>query len=99
MKKVLLLSAVAAMSAAAVNAIEPQVLENVTINKLSPDGNLAVSDMYGVVTIFDFANDKTYEYGMDETTGISYSTGNGNSISSARLMAYMVLTVYLPMGV
>lgn len=86
MKKVLLLSAVVAMSAAAVNAIEPQVLENVSINKLSPDGNLAVSDMNGVVTIFDFANDKTYEYGMDEETYISYTTGLGNAISSTGII-------------
>ncbi len=86
MKKVLLLSAVAAMSAAAVNAIEPQVLENVTINRLSPDGHIGVSDMYGAVTIFDFANDVTYEYGMDETTGASYATGNGNSISSTGIV-------------
>lgn len=86
MKKVLLLSAVAAMSAAAVNAIEPQVLDDVMITKLSPDGNLAVSDMNGVVTIFDFANDKTYEYGMDEETYVSYTTGLGNAISSTGII-------------
>lgn len=38
MKKVLLLIAVAATTATA-NAVEPRVLEDVTINKLSPDGN------------------------------------------------------------
>lgn len=86
MKKVLLLSAVAAMSAAAVNAIEPQVLDDVMITKLSPDGNLAVSYMNGVVTIFDFANDKTYEYGMDEETYVSYTTGLGNAISSTGII-------------
>lgn len=86
MKKVLLLSAVAAMSAAAVNAIEPQVLDDVMITKLSPDGNLAVSDMNGVVTVFDFANDKTYEYGMDEETYVSYTTGLGNAISSTGII-------------
>lgn len=86
MKKVLLLSAVVAMSAAAVNAIEPQVLDDVTINKLSPDGNWGTSDMYGTVTIFDFANDEKYVYTEDYENpekSISCTIGNGNAISNS----------------
>lgn len=86
MKKVLLLSAVVAMSAAAVNAIEPQVLDDVTINKLSPNGNWGTSDMYGTVTIFDFANDEKYVYTEDYENpekSISCTIGNGNAISNS----------------
>ncbi len=97
MKKILLLSAAAALGAAGANALEPQVFENVTINMLSPDGNMGVSSMYGTVTIFDFANNKTYEYGSDEgvvfsdgfgddTSSITYNVGNGNCISSTGIV-------------
>ena len=97
MKKILLLSAVAALGTAGANALEPQVFENVTINMLSPDGNMGVSSMYGTVTIFDFANNKTYEYGSgeggvfsdgfgDDTSSITYNVGNGNCISSTGIV-------------
>lgn len=82
MKKVLLLIAVAATTAMA-NAVEPQVLEDVTINKLSPDGNWGVSDLNPVLTIFDFANNQTYVY--DGTDG-TYTAGNGNCISSTGIV-------------
>lgn len=97
MKKILLLSAAAALGTAGANALEPQVFENVTIKMLSPDGNMGVSSMYGAVTIFDFANNKTYEYGSDEggvfsdgfgddTSFITYNIGNGNCISSTGIV-------------
>lgn len=82
MKKVLLLSAVAAMSAAAVNAIEPQILDDVMITKLSPDGKLGASDNgSGTVKILDFVNDKEYEYLPTEDLTTAYSVAYGNAIS------------------
>ena len=82
MKKVLLLIAIAATTAMA-SAVEPQVLEDVTINKLSPDGNFGVSDINPILTIFDFANNQTYVY--DGTDG-TYTAGNGNCISSSGIV-------------
>lgn len=82
MKKVLLLIAIAATTAMA-SAVEPQVLEDVTINKLSPDGNFGVSDINPILTIFDFANNQKHVY--DGTDG-TYTAGNGNCISSSGIV-------------
>ena len=82
MKKVLLLSAVA-LCASQVQAVEPTVLENVTINNLSPDGKWGASDTYGAVIIFNFDTGKKYEFVPDPEDYMTYySLGSGNCISN-----------------
>lgn len=71
MKKVLLLS-VATISAVTVSAVKSQVFEDLTINKLSPDGSIGASDMYGTLTILDLENNKRYDYTGDGEVGNSY---------------------------
>ena len=85
MKKVLLLS-VAAISAVTASAVKSQVFEDLTINKLSPDGSIGASDMYDTLTILDLENNKRYDYTGDGEVGNSYSLGNGNPISSTGIV-------------
>lgn len=60
----------------------PAYFTDQAINRISPDGRYIVCEMYGLVTIIDRDNNKTYEYYPDEDTGAGYSIGQGNSISN-----------------
>ncbi len=81
MKKVLLLSALAAMAVQA-QVLEPKVLENLSINAFSPDGNWCVSNFYEVVTVYDVANEKTYTYAPEGDSNDYYSIGAGKPVSN-----------------
>ncbi len=84
MKKVLLLTA-SAFCVLQAAAIEPTMLNNVTINNLSPNGKWGVSSAYEMV-IFDFENDKQYVYAQDpddpDQWDTSYSSGSSSCISN-----------------
>lgn len=83
MKKVLLLSAVA-LCASQVQAVEPTLLENVTINNLSPDGKWGASSAYGTLTIFDFKTGEKYVCAPDPDDYLtSYYLGSSNCISNS----------------
>lgn len=58
----------------------PKEYADGAFQSLSPNGQYAVSDLgFGIVTIYDFVNDKSYAYG-EET--YSYSVGLGNAVSN-----------------
>ncbi len=63
--------------------ITPTTYDNISFRYLSPNGEYAVSDLNGKMTIMDshslYSGEEKYVYG-DETT--SYSCGQGNSISN-----------------
>lgn len=80
MKKTLLFAAVAMMTVTSLNAQTPQVYPNEAFAGVSPDGKMAVSVLYEKVAIYDFNNDKTYEYAE------GYSAGSGNSISNTGIV-------------
>lgn len=80
MKKILLLTTVAAMTVGSMNAQAPEIYPNEAFAGVSPNGNYAVSVIYETVTINDLAQGKTYEY--EE----GYYVGNGNVISNTGII-------------
>lgn len=82
MKKPLLVTAlILGMGCYQAGAVKtPTEYADGAFQSLSPSGQYAISDQgFGIVTIYDFVNDKSYVYG-EET--FSYSTGLGNAVSN-----------------
>lgn len=62
----------------------PKEYADGAFQSLSPNGQYAVSDQgFGVVTIYDFATDKSYVYGEES---FSYSVGLGNAVSNTGII-------------
>lgn len=79
MKKSLLLLGAALSLGIAASASEPVIYESASFQGISPNGRWAVSEVYGVLTIYDFQENKTYTYGEDTS---EFSSGNGNNVSN-----------------
>lgn len=75
MKKLLLGASVAMLCASSAVAVEPGVYPGLAFNAVSPDGSMAVSFSYEVITILDLVTGQEYAY--EEL----YAPGNGNYIS------------------
>lgn len=84
MRKLLLLSA-AALAAAPLFALEPEVVEDAQCIIVSPDGKTVGSDLYGTVIIYNLETGTKAVYQGDEYSGIGYSLGLGNCLSSTGL--------------
>lgn len=83
MKKSLLLVLSMAGCVASVSAqySTPRLVDNASVLGISADGHYAVSEVYGIMTIFDLENNT--EVVLDGTEeGLYYSVGNGNFITA-----------------
>lgn len=81
MKKALLLTGLAAISAASLAAFEaPETLNNFSVQGVSPDGRYVASYIYGDVQILDRETGVTYQYGQGQGEA-EHSLGLGNVIS------------------
>lgn len=83
MKNYLLLAAGALLSAQTLFAIsEPKEFENKGFIGFSPDGSIALSEIYGSLTILNTETGQQYTYSEDE----EYSFGSGCCISNTRVI-------------
>lgn len=84
MKKSLLLSlsltAIAGIAQAEIK--EPVIYEDASIQRFSADGTVAVSEVYGVLKIYDLVNGTVKEFVPDENWVNYYSVGLGNFITA-----------------
>lgn len=85
MKKLLLLSSVGFLGAAAAHAEvpTPKTFLDACINAIAPNGSMFVSEIYGALTIYDLANDEHYEYVHEYA---NYTVGGGNSVSNTGIV-------------
>ena len=91
MKKILLVAAAASMACSSALAIKPQVIENFSIYRFSPNGQLAVGYMNGVTSVLDLNTNKM-EYYADESQ--YYAPGNGNCVSNNTMLVGMENLLY-----
>lgn len=85
MKKGLICACALLGAAATASALPaaPKIYENLLINRVSPDGRYASSDMYGILTIFDLETDQVYVYAPEDEVGQeNYTSGLGNCWSA-----------------
>lgn len=87
MKKILLFLALGCVGANVNAEIKaPKIYDSVSFQKISNDGNLIASEVYGAVQIFDVKGNTQYDY-IDETGGLEpYGLGIGNAFSKDNVL-------------
>ncbi len=85
MKKIYI-SFAAAMLAAQAFAVDPAVYPDFQITGLSPDGRIAVSELYGNVDIIDLTTGEITSFTEGDMGATSYSTGIGNYVSNTGIV-------------
>lgn len=71
------------MLVSAQTANEPKFFSNTAIQCISPNGNWAVSEVYGTVVLFDLANDNQTVFEAGEVGSPYYNLGLGNVLSDS----------------
>ncbi len=89
MKKPLLLACLSGLLTLNAYAVdEPQYLENVGFQSISPNGRYLVSNVYGIIDIYDTVENKSYHYEADtDDWDTSYFLGNGELASNSGIIA------------
>ncbi|MDE6288420.1 MAG: T9SS type A sorting domain-containing protein [Muribaculaceae bacterium] len=81
MKKTLLLLSLGCVSGMmSAEMVAPKIFAPAVFQKMTPDGRYVVSEMYGMVQIFDLVENKSYDY-FDENANDMWSVGIGNSFN------------------
>lgn len=80
MKKLLLLAFGATVFGAGA-ALTPKSLDNLAWTKISTDGSIVVSEVYGTMTIYNVKTGTSIEF-LNDGEGASFSTGLGNAVSN-----------------
>lgn len=89
MKKPLLLACLSGLLTLNAFAVEePQYLENVGFQSMSPNGRYLVSNVYGIIDIYDTVGNKSYHYEADPNDWeLSYFLGTGELASNTGIVA------------
>ncbi|MDE5568675.1 MAG: hypothetical protein K2J12_09580 [Muribaculaceae bacterium] len=82
MKKFLLSCLAVAAFATTASATDPTIYLGSALQRISPNGNVAVSEVYGTVTIFNLKDGTQTSFGPNDESITEYSIGNGNSINA-----------------
>ncbi len=83
MKKslLLILTAAAGIGTATAGIKEPVIYPEASVQRISADGSVAVSEIYGTVKIFDLDKNTQVQYDATDDMTSYYSLGHGNCVS------------------